>query len=274
MIHLPCHSLPLPVDWHVEIVAQLHAAASRGLMIQSECASFWMRLVDWTRKHLVARNNHVMTGVIELVHAIVSHTHYMLHQHDALSQLYPYEAADPLIEQWVDWGARVDPRILLTWLVPANRCTRIYERLLQVGPNFARSTNPETNLFAQAVKSGNLAMINVLAAWGARPCIFIKAHCLSILYTMECSNPHDMLTRWHQLGWLDNVEIPYNLQHFFWQRACDEYKANWLSLLWDKGITCLVPNEYAVIGPMTRRVLDDQALYRRSRLLALIAGDE
>ena len=79
MIPLPCHLRPLPVDWHVEIVEKLQAVASQGLLTQSVCTSFWMQLVEWTRKHLVDRNNGVMTGVTALVHAIVGHTHCMLH---------------------------------------------------------------------------------------------------------------------------------------------------------------------------------------------------
>lgn len=112
----------------------------------------------------------------------------------------------------------MDARILLPALIETVRCERIYERLLQVGANGARSLDPSHNLYVLSVKAGNVAMIDTLVRWGAVPHETIKKVCLELLYTLHSADPYGVLDRFDRLGWLENIEIGFVWQDAFWRR--------------------------------------------------------
>jgi len=145
---------------------------------------------------------------------------------------------DRLLCEWISLGARVDSRKLFPLLIPSGRCSQIYGRLLETGPNASRSADANVNLLVQAVKAGNLALINIVLPVAPRAMV---EHSLELVYSMHVADPLGVLDCLARHGRLENVCVSFSMRDAFWQRHDDEWKAMWLETLLLRGITCMMP---------------------------------
>lgn len=149
----------------------------------------------------------------EVMDALVARMPYVLNGQDSLEPLYPFPSMDSLLCEWISLGARVDSRKLFPFLVPSGRCSHIYERLLETGPNASRSADPETSLLVMAVKAGNVALVDLVL--GRAPQSIVN-HCLELVYSMHVADPFGLLECFARHGRLENVCVTFSLRDSFW----------------------------------------------------------